>query len=128
MIGALLKPLLGWLTGGTLDRILTSIDKKVDNDTERERIKTEAVRTYVNAQVQIANSRQWWFPILFLAPAGFWFAAVCIYSVLWCANCAYPQTWTIAALPAPLNEWMGWIVSSLFIGKAGGALLGKLKR
>ena len=30
---ALIKLGLGWLTGGTLDRILTSIDKKVDNET-----------------------------------------------------------------------------------------------
>jgi hypothetical protein len=119
---------LNWLTSGPLDRILSSIDKHGDQITDRERIKSEAVTAYVQAQVQIANSRQWWFPILFLAPAGLWFGAVCLYSIFWCRNCAFPQTWSIAALPEPLNTWMGWIVSSLFIGKAGEALISRLRK
>lgn len=125
---AVLKLALGWLTSGPLDRILTSIDRKVDNETERERIKTEAVTSYVTAQVSIANSRQWFFPLFFLVPAGLWFAAVCVYSILWCRGCAYPQDWTIAALPPPLNDWMGWIVTSLFIGKVGEGLLARLRK
>lgn len=120
--------ILSWLTGGTLGRILDTVEHRVDNETERERIKTEAVTSYVNAHVQIANSRQWFFPLFFLVPAGFWFTAVCVYSVLWCRGCAYPQTWTVAALPPPLDEWMGVIIASLFIGKAGEMLIGRLKR
>lgn len=125
---ALLKLAFGWLTGGTLDRIMRTVETKIDNETERERIKTEAVKTYVSAQVSIANSRQWWFPLLFLIPAGVWFAAVCIYSVLWCRGCAFPQDWSIAALPGPLDEWMGWIVGSLFIGKAGEMLINRIRK
>ena len=124
----MIKTILGWLTGGVLDRVLDTIDHKVGNETDRERIKTEAVQSYVAAHVQIASSRQWFFPLFFLIPAGVWFASVCIYSVLWCRGCAYPQDWSIAALPPPLNEWMGWIVSSLFIGKAGEMLIERLKR
>lgn len=120
--------ILKWLTGGTLDRILSTVDHTIDNTTEREKVKTEAVQAYVAAQVSIANSRQWWFPLLFLIPAGIWFAAVCIYSVLFCRGCAFPQDWSIAALPPPLDEWMGWIVGSLFIGKAGEMLIGRLRR
>lgn len=125
---AVLKLAFGWLTGGTLDRILSTVDNKIDNETEREKVKTEAVKSYVDAHVQIANSRQWFFPLFFLIPAGLWFASVCIYSVLFCRGCAFPQDWSIAALPAPLNEWMGWIVSSLFIGKAGEALIARLRK
>lgn len=124
----LLKAALGWLTGGTLDRILKTVDHRIDNETEREKVKTRAVEAYVNAQVSIANSRQWWFPLFFLIPAGLWFAAVCIYSVFWCRGCAFPQEWSIAALPAPLDEWMGWIVGSLFIGKAGEMLITRLRK
>ena len=125
---SVLKLAFGWLTGGTLDRILSTVDNKIDNETEREKVKTEAVKSYVDAHVQIANSRQWFFPLFFLIPAGLWFASVCIYSVLFCRGCAFPQDWSIAALPAPLNEWMGWIVSSLFIGKAGEALIARLRK
>lgn len=122
------KTVLGWLTGGTLDRILRTVENRVDNETEREKIKTQAVETYVKAHVQIANSRQWFFPLFFLVPAGFWFAAVCVYSVLFCRGCAFPQDWSVAALPPPLDDWMGIIVASLFIGKAGEMLIGRLKR
>lgn len=124
----LLKAIFGWLTGGTLDRILQTIDSRMDNETEREKVRTQAVSEYVKAHVEIANSRQWFFPLFFLAPAGFWFAAVCIYSVFWCKGCAFPQTWSIAALPSPLSDWMGIIVSSLFIGKAGEMLIGRLRK
>ncbi|MDX6806292.1 hypothetical protein [Terrihabitans rhizophilus] len=110
--------ILGWFTGGTLDRILSTLDKRVDNETERERIKGEFISNYLRAQVSVLTGRGWWFPLLFLIPAGIWFASVCIYSVLWCQRCAFPQAWTIAALPPPLDEWMGLIVGSLFV--AGG--------
>lgn len=125
---ALLGTLFSWLSAGPLDRILSSIDKHTEATTDREKIRTEAVTQYVQAQVSVANSRQWWFPVLFLVPAGLWFGAVCLYSIFWCRSCAFPQAWTIAALPEPLNTWMGWIVSSLFIGKAGEALISRLKK
>ncbi|MGY2995439.1 hypothetical protein [Mesorhizobium sp. URHB0026] len=125
---AFLGLVLNWLTAGPLDRILTSIDKHGDAITDREKIKTDAVNQYVQAQVSIANSRQWFFPLFFVVPAGIWFAAVCIYSVLWCRGCAYPQSWSVAALPPPLDQWMGWIVTSLFIGRAGSDILARLKK
>jgi len=125
---ALLGTILSWLSSGPLDRILTSIDKHGNDLTDREKIKTDAVSQYVQAQVSIANSRQWFFPLFFVVPAGLWFASVCLYSVLFCRGCAFPQTWTIAALPPPLDQWMGWIVTSLFIGRAGSDLLARLKK
>ena len=52
--------------------------------------------------------------LLFSVPLAVWFAAVVVYSILWCAGCAYPQEWTIAALPPPLDAWAGAIVVSIF--------------
>jgi hypothetical protein len=124
----LFKLFFGWLTGGALDRILDTVDMKVNNETERERIKSEVIAEYLKAQATVLTGRGWWFPLLFLVPAGFWFGAVCVYSVLWCRSCAYPQDWTIAALPPPLNEWMGAIVASLFIGRAGSELIARLRK
>ncbi|ASJ59006.1 hypothetical protein KEM44_21225 [Sinorhizobium meliloti] len=113
---------------GPLGRILDTIDRKVDSETERQRIKTQAVESYVAAQAQVLTGRGWWFPLFFLVPAGLWFSAVCIFSIFFCRACVWPQDWTIAALPPPLNEWMGAIVGSLFIGKAGEILLKGLRR
>ena len=123
-----LGTILSWLMSGPLDRIFKTIDNSVNNETTREQIKTDAVKSYMSAQVAILTGKGWWFPLLFLVPAGLWFAAVCVYSVLWCRGCAFPQPWSIAALPSPLNEWMGAIVGSLFIGKAGGDLISRLRR
>lgn len=120
--------LLDWLAGGPLDRILKSVDNSVSNETKRDEVKADLAKSYLAAQVSILTGRGWWFPLLFLAPAGFWFAAVCVYSVLWCKGCAFPQPWTIAALPPPLDEYMGAIVASLFIGKAGGEIISRLRR
>jgi hypothetical protein len=120
--------ILSFLLSGPLDRIFKTIDNSVNNETTREQIKTDAVKHYLSAQVAILTGKGWWFPLLFLVPAGLWFAAVCVYSVLWCKSCAFPQPWTIAALPSPLNEWMGAIVGSLFVGKAGGDLIARLRK
>lgn len=122
-----LAKLFGWLTGGTLDRILDTVDHRLDNETERERIKTHAVETYITAQASVLAGRGWWFPLFFIAPLGLWFGAICVYSVFWCARCAYPRTWSIAALPAPLDEWAGAIIGSLFIAKTGEMILAKWK-
>lgn len=111
-----------------LSRLLDTIDKNTDSTTDRERIKAQAVESYVNAQASVLNGRGWFFPLFFLAPAGFWFASVCLYSVFFCQRCAFPQTWTIAALPPPLDSWLGAIVGSLFIGKAGEQILAKFRK
>jgi hypothetical protein len=124
----MLKLIFGWLTGSTLDRILASVDSKFDNDTERARIHASVAEEYAKAQVALLSGRGWWFPLLFIAPLGFWFAAVCVYSVVWCANCAFPQTWSIAALPRPLDEWAGAIIGSLFVAKGLGEIVARWKR
>jgi hypothetical protein len=120
--------ILGWLTSGPLDRIFKTIDNSVDNETRRDEIKADVAKSYLSAQVSVLTGRGWWFPLLFLIPAGLWFTAVCVYSILFCKGCVLPQTWTVAALPPPLNDWMGAIVGSLFIGRAGEQIIARLRK
>lgn len=125
----MLSAILNWLLSGPLDRMLKSVDNAVDNETTREQIKAELAKSYLSAQVSVLTGRGWWFPLFFVVPAGFWFAAVCIYSVFWCKACAFPQPWTIAALPAPLDGWVGGaIIGSLFVGKAGSEIISRLRK
>lgn len=120
--------IFNWFTGGNvLTDIFKTIDTAVDNETQRQAIKSQLAQTYLNAQVQVLIGRGWWFPLLFLVPAGFWFSSVCVYSVWFCHNCILPQSWSIAALPPPLDSWMAAIIGSLFIGKAGEAIIARLK-
>lgn len=118
---------LASLFSGPLARLLKTIDNRVDNETERERIKAETVQAYVSAQASTLTSRWGWAPLLFYVPIGFWFASVCLYSVLFCRACVYPVSWSIAALPPSLDPWIGPIIGSLFIGKAGEQILSQLK-
>lgn len=108
--------LVTWFLSGPLDRILSSIDNKVDNETQRDALRIEAVKAALTAQVAMMSGPGRWFMWLFIAPLGFWWTAVCVYSVLWCQKCAYPQSWSIAALPPPLDGWAGAIITSLFAG------------
>lgn len=124
----MLKLLLSFLTAGPLDRLLSSLDRKMDAGTAREKARGEVVSEYLRAQAALLGGRGWWFPLFFVAPLGLWFAAVCVYSILFCAGCAFPQTWSVAALPAPLDQWAGAVISSLFVGKAGEAIVARWRK
>lgn len=104
-----------------LSKALDTVDTKIENETDRQRIRADLIKTYANSQVT-GMPRLVMF--LFVAPVGLWFSSVVYYSMFLCKSCMFPQTWTIAALPAPLDSWSGWIVLTFF---AIGASLSKVK-
>ena len=119
--------ILGWFIGLPIDRILSSIDKRMDAGVKRDEIKGAAIQSFVNAQVAVMNGPGWWFMALFLFPLGAYWTSVLLYSVLWCRGCVWPQPWTIAALPPPMDEWAGWMVSGVFVVKGGEMLWRRMK-
>lgn len=119
-----IKLAFGWLLKGPFGRIMDSIDHKIDNKTERERIKADVLAEYLKGQARVMTGPGWWFPLFFVVPLGLYWLAVVVYSVLWCQGCAFPQEWTIAALPKPLDEWAGWIIATYFSGRVGLSMVG----
>ncbi|MBR9765710.1 MAG: hypothetical protein GYB53_19855 [Rhodobacteraceae bacterium] len=117
MIG-LVRTVVGWITGGALDRVLNTVDRKIAAESDRERIKADVVMEYYRSRAGWMQAGGFWLLAAFGGVVLFHFGAVAIYSVFWCADCAWPQPWTIAALPAPMDEWEGWIVLAC-IGGAG---------
>lgn len=113
--------LLKLLSGGVLDRILDTVDRKVDAATDREAIKGEIIREHYRTRAGFMQAGGFVLMLLFAVPLAFWFGAVCVYSVFWCAGCMAPKEWTIAALPAPLDEWSWLIIVAIFgvLGVAG---------
>ena len=101
-----------------MDRALGTVDKYIDSQTDRERIKADMVQSYYTNRATWMQSGGFWLMLMFAVPVAVWFGAVTLYNLLWCARCVYPQTWTIAAYPPPLDEWAGWIVIAC-IGGAG---------
>lgn len=110
MIGALVR----WITGGALDRVLASVDRHIAAQADRERVKADLLAEHLRTRADFMRAGGFWLMLIFAAPLAFWWAAVLVYSVFWCAGCAFPQDWTIAALPPPLDDWAGGIVVAIF--------------
>ena len=110
MIGLVVK----WLTGGALDRILSTVDRRITAETDKEKIKADIIRAAYTSRGDWMRAGGFWLMLVFAAPLAMWWASVLVYSVLLCQGCAYPQSWNIAALPAPLDEWAGLIIVSIF--------------
>lgn len=115
---ALLARLFG---GGLLGRVLDTVDKRIEADTDKEAIKGRIIEEAYRTRGDFMRSGGFILMLLFAVPLAFWFAAVVIYSVFWCRGCAYPVTWSIAALPSPLNDWAGLMIIAIFgvIGVTG---------
>lgn len=113
-----------FLSGGILDRALDTVDKKINAETDKEKIKGDIIREYYRTRSDWMRSGGFWLMMMFAAPLAFHYASVAVYSVLWCSGCAFPQEWTIAALPPREAEYGSWIVLSIF-GVLG---LSKLRR
>jgi len=110
----MVRALLSLLSGGILDRVLSTVDRKIAAETDREALKADIIREHYRSRADFMRAGGMWLMLLFAAPLGVWWGGVCLYSLLWCAGCAYPQQWTIAALPAPLDEWAAIIILSIF--------------
>jgi hypothetical protein len=110
----MIRAVLGWLTGGVLDRVFSTIDRTIEAQTDRERLKAEIIREHYRTRTDWMRAGGLWLMIAFAAPLSVWWSAVILYSILWCQRCAFPQSWSIAALPPPLDEWAGLIVVAIF--------------
>lgn len=110
MIAALLR----WLTGGVLDRVLATVDRRIDAETDREALKRDLIVEHYRQRANWMRAGGFWLMLIFAVPLGLWWGAVLLYSTVWCQACIWPQPWTIAALPPPLDEWAGMIIISIF--------------
>lgn len=119
MLFTILRKIAGWLTGGTLDSLLKTIEAGMDDEVKKEEIKADVTKTWVNAQAALLVGRTWWFQLFFVIPLGVWWSAVIIDSIFQIPG------WDVAALPHPLDEWATYIISALFIVDGGKALIGK---
>ncbi|RWM84304.1 hypothetical protein [Mesorhizobium sp.] len=120
MFLTIVKWAAGLFTGGTLDKILDTIERKMDNETKKEEIKADVTKTYVQAQANLMVGRTWWFQLFFVVPLGMWWTAVCVDSI-WHIGL------NVAKLPEPLDDWAAYIISALFLVDGSKAILGRFK-
>lgn len=112
--------IIKWLTSGPLDRVLSSLDKSIDNETERQRIVGNVVERVAVADADnraaAMQSRVFWAVwALFAIPVGIWHGAVALDSVLLFSG-------HIADLPPSTKPYADQIVVSLF--GSGGLVAG----
>lgn len=111
----------GVFTGGSLDSILKTIEKGMSDGSEKEKVKAEVTKKWIEAQAGLLVGRTWWFQLFFVIPLGVYWSAL-----MWVS--AFPQFgWTVHALPSPYHEWAFAIVSALFIVDGSKAVLGRVK-
>ncbi|MDW9855395.1 hypothetical protein GOB46_22855 [Sinorhizobium meliloti] len=106
-----------WATGGPLSRVLSSIEKSIDNETERQRITANVVERAIIADAEhraaSMQSRVFWFVwALFAVPVGVWLGAVCVDSVLLFSG-------SISDLPPSVKPYATQIITSIFGSGAG---------
>lgn len=109
----MIRAILSFLTGGALDRVLRTVDAKIAAETDREKIKGDIIREYYRTRGDWLRSGGFWLVLPFALLAAFHYGAVVMASVFWCADCAFPQPWTVAKLPPNEAETTKWIVASV---------------
>ena len=122
ILGKVFGGIVSAFTGGGLEKVLDVIERKMDNETKKEEIKAEVTKTWINAQANLLVGRTWWFQLFFVVPLGLWWSAVIIDSVF------QVEAWNVAALPSPLDEWAGWMISSVFLIDGTKAIIGRYKK
>ena len=124
---------------GMVDKTIKHMEFRAELQNDRERLKSETAVEFAKQAVieskaltdfnksKLSFPWFWLFAALFVLPLGLYFASVITYSVLLCADCAFPQSWTIAALPSPLDEWSARMIAWIFYVGSGVGLLRNLK-
>jgi hypothetical protein len=121
---ALIALALRLLSGGLLDRVLAALQAKAASDVERERIdatvaieqvKAELARRQAQRDVLVAEQGRLITALMrpaFAYPLAVYYAAVI-------ADSLFLFHWNVAALPSPIGEWSGWIISAIFLSESG---------
>lgn len=124
MLAALIAFVLRLTSSGLLDRVLGAMQAKAESATERERIdasvaiehiRAELARRQAQRDVLIAEQGRAVTSLMrpaFAYPLAVYYAAVI-------ADSLFQFRWNVAALPPPIGDWSGWIISAIFLSESG---------
>ncbi|MDD7908545.1 3TM-type holin [Pseudovibrio exalbescens] len=113
---------LSSLGGKTVDTVLAHLERKADTQTDRQRIKAQITIEQIRAEIAAQQSARdivlaeqgWWLTAMirpaFAWPLIAWWFAVILDSI-------FKFSWSVAALPSPLDEWAGWIIAAYFMAR-----------
>jgi len=124
MLAALIGFVLKFASSGLLDKTLAALKAEADNTTQRqqidatvaiEHIKAELGRRQAQRDVLLAEQGRLVTSLMrpaFAYPLAIYYAAVILDSLA-------QFRWNVAALPSPIGDWSGWIISAIFLSESG---------
>lgn len=115
---SIFKTVLNFLSGGVIQRGFDTIDKYVDSQTDRTRLKTELLQTHIKTRAEVMKTRAFWLVLLAGIPPVYHATWVYIYSVHFCKTCMWPKPWDIAALPSAYADYQ-WLAIAAWLGVLG---------
>jgi hypothetical protein len=123
-MSAILAVILRLVSGGLLDKLMDHLQAQAASEVERERVTAQVAITHIQAElgrrqaqrdVLVAEQGQLVTSLMrpaFAYPLAVYYAAVI-------ADSLFRFRWNVAALPAPIGEWSGWIISAIFLSESG---------
>lgn len=124
MLAAFAGLILRLASGGFLDRVIAALQARADSATERARIdatvaveevRAELARRQAQRDILLAEQGRVVTALMrpaFAYPLALYYAAVI-------ADSLFLFDWNVAALPAPIGDWSGLIISAIFLTESG---------
>ncbi len=111
-----------FLGGPLLEWLISHFERRLEAETQRRQISAELAATSLRGEIEAREHAR----AVLIAETGYFFSAarlgrllfVAPLGVWWCAvifDSLFGFSWNVAALPAPLDEWAGSIIVSLFL-------------
>ncbi len=117
MLAWLIKTGLGFLSSGVLDKVFTYLEKKSDNDTERQRIQSIKEQHALDVQRDVITTG--------MSHKVFWICwgtaafPLCAWFGYGMVNTIFPSLPHIAEIPLGLLDWAKTIWGNIFLSGAG---------
>jgi hypothetical protein len=120
--------LLGFIlklaSGGLLDKVLGHLKTMADSEVEREKVTAEVAIAHIQAEIarrqaqrDVLMAEQGRLVTALMRPAFAYPLALYYGAVI--ADSLVQFKWNVAALPSPIGEWSGWIISAIFLSESG---------
>jgi hypothetical protein len=124
MLAALIGLVLKVASSGLLDRTLEALKAESADATERDRIDASVAVEHIKAELgrrqaqrDVLVAEQGRAVTSFMRPA-FAYPLAIYYAAVILDSLAHFR-WNVAALPAPIGDWSGWIISAIFLSESG---------
>lgn len=109
---------------GILDKVLGHLKAMADSEVEREKVTAEVAVAHVQAEIarrqaqrDVLLAEQGRLVTALMRPAFAYPLALYYGAVI--ADSLMQFKWNVAALPAPIGQWSGWIISAIFLSESG---------